>query len=82
MRGFFAENCVNFTQRHFRFQPDAVSAVHRARNLATIDGRHFRKWIGKDLASYLHDHLIYAIRQADMFHILKRTLGQLRDAGL
>ena len=38
--------------------------------------------IGKDLAAYLADLLMYALRHAEMIPILDRTLGQLGDAGL
>ena len=42
----------------------------------------FRLQIGKDLAAYLYDILMYALRHAEMLAILDHTLGQLIDAGL
>ena len=42
----------------------------------------FRDQIGKDLAAYLDDLLMYALRHGEMLPILDRTLGQLIDAGL
>ena len=42
----------------------------------------FREQIGKDLAAYLDDLLVYALRHVEMLRILVRTLGQLIDAGL
>ena len=42
----------------------------------------FRALIGKELAAYLDDLLMYALRHAEMLPILDRTLGQLIDAGL
>ena len=42
----------------------------------------FRHEIGKDLAVYLDDLLMYALRHAEMLPILDRTLGQLIEAGL
>ena len=42
----------------------------------------FRDQIGKDLAAYLDDLLMYALRHVEMLRILDRILGQLIDAGL
>ena len=42
----------------------------------------FHEQIGKDLADYLEDLLMYALRHAEMLAILDRTLGQLIHAGL
>ena len=42
----------------------------------------FREQIGKDLAAYLDDLLMYALRHAEMLPILDRTLSQLIDTGL
>ena len=42
----------------------------------------FRAQIGKDLAAYLDDLLMYALRQVEMLPIFDRTLGQLINAGL
>ena len=42
----------------------------------------FRYQIGKHLAAYLHDLLMYALRHAEMLLILDRTLGQRLDGGL
>ena len=42
----------------------------------------FRDQIGKGLAAYLEDLLMYALRHAEMLPILDRTLGQLIEAGL
>ena len=39
----------------------------------------FREQIGKDLAAYLDDLLVYALRHIEMLPILDRTLGQLID---
>ena len=42
----------------------------------------FRDQIGKDLAAYLDDLLMYALRLSEMKPILDRTLGPVFDAGL
>ena len=42
----------------------------------------FHDQIGKDLAAYLDDLLMYALRHVERLPILNRTLGQLIDAGL
>ena len=42
----------------------------------------FRDQIGKDLAAYLDDLLMYALPHAERLPILDRTLGQLIDSGL
>ena len=42
----------------------------------------FREQIGKDLAAYIDDLLVYALREIEMLPVLHRTLGQLIDAGL
>ena len=41
----------------------------------------FRDQIGKDLAAYVDDLLMYELRHAEILTILDRTLGQLIDAG-
>ena len=41
----------------------------------------FCEQIRKDLAAYCEDLLMYALRHAEMLHILDRTMGQLIDAG-